>query len=238
MLLLSFRHSSAVRTQSESHSENGVLITGIGQQKEELPECSEIAKSTFPGGCDPETSAFACFSMEKVYRPEHTEFDVPVHWACSHALDQKDINKESCSSRPWNFEDEIDGKPVKFTAPPGIYAGACQFSVLPKTDSAKAATTPENPPAVATTLEQLTEAATTPDQSAKAATTPEEPSVVVTTHEQLTKAATTVVATTPEQSTKAATTPEQSTSTKNGAPGNSAGSLLTTVLSLAVYYLH
>jgi len=66
-------------------------------------------------------------------------------------------------------------------------------------------------------------AATTPEQSAKGATTPEEPSVV---------------ATTPEQSTKAATTPEQSTSTKNGAPGNSAGSLLTTVLSLAVYYLH
>jgi len=263
-MMFSFRHSSAVRTQLESHSEEGVLITGIGQQKEGFPECSEIAKSTYPGGCDPAKSAFACFSMDEVYRPEQTDIDVAVHWACSEGLNQKDISKESCSLRTWNFDGDVNGQHLKFTAPAGIYAGACQFSVV---QSTKAATTPEKPTVVATTPERSTKAATTPEQSTKAATTPEKPTLVATTPqrsteaattpEQSTKAATTpkkptVVATTPEQSTEAATTQEQSTqaattplqptvgptTTKNGAAGNSAGSLLITVLSLAAYHLH
>jgi len=287
MLLFGFRHSSAVRSQFDSPSAHDVLITEIGQQKEEFPECVEIAKSTYPGGCDPKKSAFACFSMEKVYRPEQTDIDVAVHWACSQGLNQEGMSKEACSLRPWTFDGEVNGQQLSFTAPAGIYAGACQFSLPePQGESTKAATTPEKPAAVATTPEQsreaattpeqspkaattpekptvgattpeqLTEAATTPEQSTKAATTPEKPTVVATTPEQTTEAATTpmqatkaattpekpsVVATTPEQATEAATTPMQATlgptTAKNGAAGNS-GSLLTTVLGLAVYSLH
>jgi len=67
----------------------------------------------------------------------------------------------------------------------------------------------------ATTPEQSTKAAATPEQSAKAAATPEQSAKVATT-----------------------TTVSPTTTIKNGAASNSAGSLLTTVLGLAVYYLH
>jgi len=209
MLLFGFRCCLAVRSQFDAHNQND-LILETGQQKrdfpgdkpkKELPDCYDIAKATYPGGCDPEQSGFACYSKERVFQ------DVPVHWACSKELDQTDISDEKCPLRPWHFKGEANGKHLNFTAPAGIYAGACQFSLLPpEGESTKAATTPEKAKVVATTPGEPTVAATTPEQSTEAATTPEKPSVVATTLEESTKAATT-----PEQSTKAATTPEQST---------------------------
>jgi len=171
---------------------------------EVFPECGEIAKSTYPGFCNPTVSAFACYSTQKVYRPKQMDADVEVEvpWGCSNGNDKTDISKEGCSLRPWVFEGEIKGKHVQFTAQAGIYAGACQFATAP---------------------EKLTEAATTPEQFTEASTTP------------------TKVATTLEESTMPATTPTQPSfkpaTTTNGAAGTSAGSLFTTVLGLAVYYL-
>merc|ERR1719273_2543358 len=164
ILLFSVRHSLAVRGHFDSHSESGALIMEGGQLKTKFPECSEIAKSTFPGGCDPSVSAFACYSTEKTYRPQPQNIDVDVHWACSAGLSQENIGTESCKLRPWEFDGEANnGQKFKFTASPGIYAGACQFSVLPEAqgESTKAATTPEQP----TTAEESTKAATTPEQS-------------------------------------------------------------------------
>jgi len=245
MLLFGFRCCPAVRSQFDAHNQNDLILES-GQQKrdfpgdkpkKELPDCYDIAKATYPGGCDPEQSGFACYSKERVFQ------DVPVHWACSKELDQTDISDEKCPLRPWHFKGEANGKHLNFTAPAGIYAGACQFSLLPpEEESTKAATTPEKakvvatttgertvaattpqkptapqkPTEVATTPEQPTEGATTPEQSTEAATTPEKSSVVATTLEESTKAATTPeqstkAATTLEESTKAATTPEQLT---------------------------
>jgi len=279
MLLFGFRYCSAVRSQFDAHNQND-LILETGQQefagdkqKKEFPECYDIAKTTYPGGCNPDKSGFACYSKERVFQ------DVPVHWACSKDLDQTDISQEKCPLRPWHFDGVANGKHLNFTAPAGIYAGACQFSLpQPKGESTKAATTPkratvvattpgeptvaaaatpEKPTEVATTPEQPTEGATTPEQSSEAATTPEKPSIVATTLEESTK-----TATTPEQSTKAATTPEKpskiattleqltdaattsmqpetgTTTVKNGAAGNSVGSLLTTIFGLSLYSLH
>jgi len=260
MLLFGFRCCLAVRSQFDAHTQND-LILETGQQKrdfpgdkpkKELPDCYDIAKATYPGGCDPEQSGFACYSKERVFQ------DVPVHWACSKELDQTDISDEKCPLRPWHFKGEANGKHLNFTAPAGIYAGACQFSLLPpEEESTKAATTPEKAKVVATTTGEPTVAATTPEQSTKAATTPEKPSVVATTLEESTKAATTPeqstkAATTLEESTKAATTPEQltddtttpmqpesgPTTVKNGAASNSVGSLLTTIFGLTLYSLH
>merc|ERR1719362_2298151 len=219
MLLFSVRYSSAARIHEDSQRGAGRLMAKDGQLKEGLPECSEIAKDTYPGGCNPETSAFACYSLTKLYKPDHEDEPVEVHWACSVGLDQKDISKESCLGRPWNFDGEVNGKGLKFTAE-SIYAGACAFSTLPERQevATKAGTTPESPSALATT---------NPEQSAKDATT----------QVQSTKAAAT-----PEQSTEAATTPMQPSmgpaTTKNGAAGNSAGSLLSMSFILAVCYLH
>jgi len=189
--------------------------------KKALPDCYEVAKATYPGGCDPKQSGFACYSNKDVFH------DVLVHWACSKELDQTDISEEKCPLRPWHFDGEVNGKHLNFTAPAGIYAGACEFSVLPpelETTKAattpekatKAATTPEKATKAATTPEKATEAATTPEKATQAATTPEQPTEGATTPEQPVTAATTsgkppVVATTPEESTQAATTPEQST---------------------------
>lgn len=276
MLLFGFRCCLAVRSQFDAHNQND-LILETGQQKrdfpgdkpkKELPDCYDIAKATYPGGCDPEQSGFACYSKERVFQ------DVPVHWACSKELDQTDISDEKCPLRPWHFKGEANGKHLNFTAPAGIYAGACQFSLLPpEGESTKAATTPEKakmvattpgePTVVATTPEQPTEGATTPEQSTEAVTTPEKPSVVATTLEESTKAATTPerptkAATTLEESTKAATTPEPTnaattpeqltddtttpesgpTTVKSGAASNSVGSLLTTIFGLSLYSLH
>jgi len=239
--------------------------------KKPLPDCYEVAKATYPGGCDPKQSGFACYSNKNVFN------NVIVHWACSKELDQTDISEEKCPLRPWHFDGEVNGKHLNFTAPAGIYAGACEFSVLPpELETTKAATTPEKATKAATTPGEPTQAATTPEKATKAATTPEQPTEGATTPEQAVTAAMTsekppVVATTPEKSTQAATTPEQSTkaattpekptvvettleeltdaattpvqpatgptTAKNGAAGNSVGSLLA-ILVLTVYSLH
>lgn len=196
-------------------------------EEEELPECETIAKSTYPGHCNTQVSGFACYSMEKVYRPKDSDIEVDVPWGCSNGDDKTGISKKACSDRPWIFEGDVQGKQVKFEAQAGIYAGACKFSTLPESQK-EATTKPEDPTEAVTTPEQLTEAATTPEESTEAVTTPK----------QLTDAG---AATTPEESATAATTPMQPlfgpTTTKNGAAGNSAGSLFATVLGLAVYCL-
>jgi len=177
MVLFSLRPSSAARIQSTDPYDR--LIPA-----EEFPECFEIAKSTYPGGCDPKKSAFACYSLEK-----GEDLDVEVLWRCSEGLHK--FSKKDCTDS-------------------GHYAGACQFSVLP---SAEASTSPEKAPEVATTPEQLTEAATTLEQSTEAVTTPEQSTALATTPEQLTETATTPeqsteAATTPKKTTEAATSPE------------------------------
>jgi hypothetical protein len=208
MLLFSVRWSLAVRPSFEELSENGALTMEGAQLETTFPECSEIAKSTYPGKCNPKQSAFACYSTEKVYRLEPPGIDVDVHWACSIGLTQGNINKESCSLRPWNFRGMKDGMQLNFTVPAGIYAGACQFSILPgpQGESTEVATTPEKPSAVATTAGQLTEVATTPQTPPVAATTPEQPTKAATTPEPPPAATAT-----PEQSTEAVTTPEPPT---------------------------
>jgi len=151
------------------------------------------------------------------------DVNVEVHWACSEGLDQKDINDDSCSLRPWNFDGEHDGKHMTFTVDPGIYAGACQFSTLPDEKSPAGVTTPETSAQAATTPERTTPEPTTPEP-----TTPEPTTLEPTTTEQVTQAATT-----PEQP---ATSP---TTTKNGAAGDSLRSWFTAVfLGLAVHYIY
>lgn len=138
MILFSVRHSSAVRGVSESPSDNGALIAEGAQLKdfsgeqaeEEFPECFEIAQSTYPGFCNPEASAYACYSMHKALLVEDTPVD--VHWACSEGFSKEAISKAECSKRPWNYRGTVNGKRLDFTAGAGIYAGACQFSTLPQ----------------------------------------------------------------------------------------------------------
>jgi len=218
LLLFNARHSSAARIAADTNSENGALVAEIGQHENGFPECFEVAKLTYPGGCNPKKSAFACYSTEKVYRPTQTDPAVKVQWACSKEFDTTDISMDACPAREWHFDGEVDKKHLKFAAPAGIYAGACQFSVLPESqgESPQVATTPEQLSAVATTPEHTVPDATTPSQTAttpespKAATTPEQLSAVATTPEHTVPDATTPsqTATTPE-SPKAATTPEQ-----------------------------
>jgi len=138
MLLFSVRHSLAVRDDSEPQSENVALITEGGQLNEfpgdkpqdRFPNCAEIAKSTYPGRCDPHASAFACYSLEKEYQPEKENIAVVVHWACSSGFNKEGISNKECSERPWHFLDT--GMNLSFTAPAGIYAGACEFARLPE----------------------------------------------------------------------------------------------------------
>jgi len=209
-------------------------LTG-DESPEGFPECWKVAKSTYPGSCDPKVSAFACYSTDKAYRPTETDADVEVDvpWACSNGYDKTGISKKACPLRPWVFEGEVNGKHVQFTAQAGIYAGACQFATAPE-KLTEAATTPEQSTEAATTSEKAPEVATTPEQSTQAGTTPEQPTEAATTP---TNAATTL-----EESTMAATTPMQpssrpTTTTTNGATGTSAASLFTTVLGLAACYL-
>lgn len=205
---------------------DGEVISKEATKNTGLPECNEI--STYPGGCDPKKSAFACYSLETTHQVE-PDVNVEVHWACSEGLDQKDINDHSCSLRPWNFDGEHGGKHMTFTVDPGIYAGACQFSTLSETQElVMPAEKIEKSPAGVTTPETLAQAATTPER---------------TTPEPVTPEPTTLEPTTTEQEGEAATTPEQPatspTTTKNGAAGNSLRSWFTAVfLGLAVHYMY
>jgi len=245
LLLFNARYSSAARSAANTNSENGALVAEIGQQENGFPECFEVAKLTYPGGCNPKKSAFACYSTEKVYRPTQTDPAVKVQWACSKEFDTTDISMDACPAREWHFDGEVDKKHLKFAAPAGIYAGACQFSVLPELqgESPKAATTPEQPSAVATTPEHTVPDATTPSQTA---TTPENEAkpVLDNFEDGLQSTVRTQIQPRIEhgEETTAATTSKMTPATdqttmKNGVACNSVGSLLTTALGLAVYHL-
>jgi len=205
MVLFSVRHASAARDHSKQQKQrDGALMTEESFSYPVFPECSEIASLSYPGGCDPTKNAYACYSLEKVYRPWDADSDVEVPWICSRGFDKTNISNESCARHPWSFEGEVNGTHLNFTVLVGMYAGACQFSVLPGStrESTKGTTTPEQSTAVGPTSELLTEAATTTDKA----------SVVATTSEQLTKAATTSgAATTAEQPTEVTTAPQKST---------------------------
>jgi len=206
LLLFNARHSSAARIAANTKNKNGALGAENGQQEDDFPECFEVAKLTYPGGCSPKKSAFACYSTKEVYQPAQTEPAVKVQWACSKEFDKTDISMDACAARKWHFNGEVDKKHLTFEAPAGIYAGACQFSVLPESqgESPQVATTPEQLSAVATTPEHTVPDATTPSQTA---TTPESPKAA-TTPEQLS-----AVATTPEHTVPDATTPSQTATT-------------------------
>merc|ERR1719410_2082210 len=183
MLLFSVRHSSAARDHSKQKQRDGALMTEESFSYPVFPECSEIASLSYPGGCDPTKNAFACYSLEKVYRPWDADSDVEVPWICSRGFDKTNISNESCAHHPWNFEGEVNGTHLNFTVLVGMYAGACQFSVLPEStrESTKGTTTPEQSSAVGPPSELLTEAATT--SVTEAATTTNKASVVATTPE-------------------------------------------------------
>eukprot|EP00408_Alexandrium_pacificum_P033472 CAMPEP_0171269988 /NCGR_PEP_ID=MMETSP0790-20130122/60476_1 /TAXON_ID=2925 /ORGANISM="Alexandrium catenella, Strain OF101" /LENGTH=656 /DNA_ID=CAMNT_0011738809 /DNA_START=55 /DNA_END=2022 /DNA_ORIENTATION=+ len=90
---------------------------------ETLPPCKSVAPSTFPGHCSTTVSSVACYSLKPTYTPPEGPA-VSIDWACA---DAGTLTDKACKERPWNFNGEVGGQHLEFSAPPGIYEGACDL---------------------------------------------------------------------------------------------------------------
>lgn len=95
----------------------------------EIPDCAEVAPSTFPGGCDLNVSGFACYALKNLEMVmKNGRMELEVHWACSPDKDQKGFTNNSCRALNWTYDATVGGRQVfNFEATPGIYNGICEF---------------------------------------------------------------------------------------------------------------
>jgi len=187
--------STGTGTEDETTTSSATLSTTEATASE-VPDCAEIAPSTFPGGCDLNVSGFACYADKNVVTDmQNGRLELEVHWACSPDRDQKRFTNSSCRALNWTYDATTGGQKVAFHSTPGIYIGVCEFRTAePKlTTAATEATTspsmlngnddsnaPDQTIKATTSLPTLdgNDETNAPDQTTKATNSPSTPAGV------------------------------------------------------------